>query len=182
LCWFTHALLKLGFARRKVSLPPRVAREPSYNILSERMAYYSRYATGKKGLMLEFLMLQLVTSKLGAVAIPKAQPMQSLPGFTVFRHTLAASIDSHAPTCFSFADGAHSIPDHTLTSISTLKFPPQKMFPLDLVSRALYLLLWLVCRRICYSWTKRFIRSRYLGSLIDQGTLYQFSPLVSPHP
>jgi hypothetical protein len=27
LCWFAQALLKPGLARRKVSLPPRVARE-----------------------------------------------------------------------------------------------------------------------------------------------------------
>jgi hypothetical protein len=54
LCRFAHALLKLGLARWKVLLPLRVARELRYSILSEWMAYYSRYATGKKGLMLGF--------------------------------------------------------------------------------------------------------------------------------
>jgi hypothetical protein len=55
-------------------LPNKVAREPNYNILSKRTAYYSRYATEKEGVMLGFLMLQLVTSKPKAIAIPEAQP------------------------------------------------------------------------------------------------------------
>jgi hypothetical protein len=43
------------------------------------MVYYSRYTTGNKCVMLGFSLLQLVTSKPGAVAIPKAQLTQSLP-------------------------------------------------------------------------------------------------------
>jgi hypothetical protein len=38
--------------------------------------YYSRYTTGKKGLMHGFSMLQLVTSEPRAAAIPEAQPTQ----------------------------------------------------------------------------------------------------------
>jgi hypothetical protein len=64
---------------RKCHFPYRVAREPNYNIISEWMAYYSRYATRKNCVMLGFSMLQQVTSEPGAVAIPKAQPTQSLP-------------------------------------------------------------------------------------------------------
>jgi hypothetical protein len=59
LCWFTHALLKPGLARRKMSFPYEMAREPNYNILSERMAYYSRYTTENKCVVLGFSMLQL---------------------------------------------------------------------------------------------------------------------------
>jgi hypothetical protein len=43
------------------------------------MAYYRRYATKKKGVMLGFSMLQLVTSEPKVVAIPKDQPKLSLP-------------------------------------------------------------------------------------------------------
>jgi hypothetical protein len=78
LCRFTQVLLKSGFARRKVLLPPRVAREPNYNILSERMAYYSGYVTGKKCVMLRFSLLQLVTSEPEFVDILKAPLKQSL--------------------------------------------------------------------------------------------------------
>jgi hypothetical protein len=46
LCRFAQALLKPRHAEQKVPFPHRVAREPNYNILSERMTYYSRYATG----------------------------------------------------------------------------------------------------------------------------------------
>jgi hypothetical protein len=68
--------LKPRIARRKVSFPYRVAREPNYNILSEHMVYYSRYATGKKGALLGFSLLQLVTSEPTADAIPEAQLKQ----------------------------------------------------------------------------------------------------------
>jgi hypothetical protein len=51
-----------------------VAREPNYNILSEWMAYYSRYTTEKKGVILGFSMVQLVTSKPEVIDIPEAQP------------------------------------------------------------------------------------------------------------
>jgi hypothetical protein len=37
--------------RWKVSLPPRMARESIYDILSEQMMYYSSYATEKKSVM-----------------------------------------------------------------------------------------------------------------------------------
>jgi hypothetical protein len=63
LCWFAQALFKPGLVRWEVSFPYGVVGEPNYNILSEWMAYYSRYITGKKGNVLGFLMLQLVTSK-----------------------------------------------------------------------------------------------------------------------
>jgi hypothetical protein len=43
------------------------------------MAYYSRYVTENKGVMLVFSLLQLVTFKPKALAIPEAQLMQSLP-------------------------------------------------------------------------------------------------------
>jgi hypothetical protein len=56
---FAQVLLKPGHTKWVVSFPYGVAREPSYNILSKRFAYYLRYATGKKGIMLIFLMLQL---------------------------------------------------------------------------------------------------------------------------
>jgi hypothetical protein len=79
MCRFAQALLKPGLARWKVSFPYGVAREPNYKILSEQMVYYSRYATRKKGVMLGFLMLQLVTSKPKVIDIPEAQPKQSLP-------------------------------------------------------------------------------------------------------
>jgi hypothetical protein len=57
-------LLKLGLARWKVSFPYGVERGPNYNIYSEWMGYYLRYATRKKGVMLGFSMLQLVTYEL----------------------------------------------------------------------------------------------------------------------
>jgi hypothetical protein len=62
-----------------VSIPNEVAEEPNYNIILERVAYYSRYATEKKGVMLGFSLLQLVTSELEAIDIPEAQSKQSLP-------------------------------------------------------------------------------------------------------
>jgi hypothetical protein len=74
----TQTLLKPRFARQKVSLPSGMAREPNYNILLEQMAYYSRYAIKKKGVMFGFSLLQLVTSEPGAIDIPKAQLTQSL--------------------------------------------------------------------------------------------------------
>jgi hypothetical protein len=43
-----QTLLKSRLARRKVSFPYGVAREPNYNTLSEWMVYYSRYAIEKK--------------------------------------------------------------------------------------------------------------------------------------
>jgi hypothetical protein len=52
-------------------------REQNYNIISEWMAYYSRYATRKEGVMLGFSLPQLATSEHGAVAILEAQPMES---------------------------------------------------------------------------------------------------------
>jgi hypothetical protein len=54
LCRFAQTLFKAGLARWKVSFPYGVAREPNYNILSERMMYYSRYATRKKCIVLWF--------------------------------------------------------------------------------------------------------------------------------
>jgi hypothetical protein len=64
--------------------------------------YYLRYATGKKGVMLEFLVQQLVTSEPEVILIPEAQPTQSLPHSVVFWHILVVGSDSHAPTCLSF--------------------------------------------------------------------------------
>jgi hypothetical protein len=61
-----------------VSLASGMAREPNYNILSERMAYYSRYAIRKKGVMFGFSLLQLVTSEPGAIDIHEVQLTQSL--------------------------------------------------------------------------------------------------------
>jgi hypothetical protein len=61
-----------------------MAREPNYDILSEWMAYYSRYAIGNNDVMLGFSLVQLVTSELGDIAIPAAQP--TLPCSAVFRH------------------------------------------------------------------------------------------------
>jgi hypothetical protein len=43
------------------------------------MVYYSRYPTGKIGVMIGFALLQLVTFKPEAVDFPEAQPKQSLP-------------------------------------------------------------------------------------------------------
>jgi hypothetical protein len=56
-----------------------MARELNYNILSERMAYYLRYATRKKNVMLGFSLLQLVTSEHEGVDVPEAQLKKSLP-------------------------------------------------------------------------------------------------------
>jgi hypothetical protein len=70
------------------------------------------------------LMLQLVTLKPGAVAIPEAQPMQSFSCSAVFQHILAAGVDSHVPTCLLLADCAHDIIGHALKLILTSKFPP----------------------------------------------------------
>jgi hypothetical protein len=72
-------LLKLGFAGWKVSFPYGVARETNYNILSEGMAYYLRYAIEKNCIMRGFSMQQLVTSELEAIDFPEAEPKQSLP-------------------------------------------------------------------------------------------------------
>jgi hypothetical protein len=72
-------LVRPGFARRKVSLPPKMARELNHNILSEWMTYYLRYTTRKKCVMLEFSLLELVTSEPRVVAIPEAPPTQPLP-------------------------------------------------------------------------------------------------------
>jgi hypothetical protein len=79
LCLFAQALLKPGPARQKVSFPYRVAREPNYNILSEQMASYSRYATGKEDVILGFSVLQPITYEPGAIAISEAQLTQPLP-------------------------------------------------------------------------------------------------------
>jgi hypothetical protein len=52
-----------------------------------------RYATGKKYIMLGFSLLPLVTSELGVIAIPEAQPMQSLPcsfHVSATRHNIAS--------------------------------------------------------------------------------------------
>jgi hypothetical protein len=77
LCQFAQTLLKPRLARWKVSVPNGVAEEPNYNIPSEWMAYYLRYTTEKKGVMLGFSSLQLVTSESEAINIPEAQPKQS---------------------------------------------------------------------------------------------------------
>jgi hypothetical protein len=79
MCRFAQPHLKPGFATWKVSFPYEVAREPNYNILSERMEYYSRYATGKKGVIFGFSLLQLVSSEPKAIDTPETQPKQSLP-------------------------------------------------------------------------------------------------------
>jgi hypothetical protein len=79
LCWFTQALLKPGLARQKVPFSYGVARGPNYNILSEQMVYYSRYATGKKCVMLGSSLLQLVTYEPEANDITEAHLKQSLP-------------------------------------------------------------------------------------------------------
>jgi hypothetical protein len=50
-----------------------MTRELNYNILFKRMAYYSRYTTGKKCVMLVFSLLQLVTSEPEVIDIPEAQ-------------------------------------------------------------------------------------------------------------
>jgi hypothetical protein len=50
-----------------------VAEELNFNILSEWMAYYSRYTTGKEGVILGFSLLQLVTSEPQAIDVPEAQ-------------------------------------------------------------------------------------------------------------
>jgi hypothetical protein len=43
------------------------------------MAYCSRYATGKKYIMLGFSLLKLVTSEPSVIAIPENQVKQLLP-------------------------------------------------------------------------------------------------------
>jgi hypothetical protein len=129
-----------GLARRKVSFPYKVAREPNCNILSERMAYYSRYATGKKGVMLGFSMLQLVTSKPKAVA-PSTQPFLC---FVVFRRIQAAVADSHVPFAFSYLIVCMAFLTMHKNPSLLRSFYHRKMFPLDLMSEASYLLAWLV--------------------------------------
>jgi hypothetical protein len=176
LCRFTQALLKPGFARWKVSLAPRVARESSYNILSERMTYYSRYATRRKGVMLGFSLLQLATSKLGVVAIPEAQLTQSLPCSTVFWHILAASTDSHVPTCLSsdrLCTCHHwsCTEAHLCFEVSTLC----RCSPPNLVSMAPYLFFLACLPKDKLPQTKIFLRSSYLDRpVLDQATVRRF--------
>jgi hypothetical protein len=67
-------LLKPRLARWNLSVPNGVAEEPNYNILLEWIAHYKRYATKKKGVMLGFLLLQLVTSEPEVIVIPEVQP------------------------------------------------------------------------------------------------------------
>jgi hypothetical protein len=67
-------LLKPRLARWKLSVPNGVVEEPNYNILLEWIAHYKRYATKKKGVMLGFLLLQLVTSEPEVIVIPEVQP------------------------------------------------------------------------------------------------------------
>jgi hypothetical protein len=142
--------------------------------------YYLRYATGKKGVMLEFSVQQLVTSEPEVILIPEAQPTQSLPHSVVFWHILVVGSDSHAPTCLSFGwlCAWHHWPSteaHLLSETSTL----WRCFPLDPMSRVSYLLSWFVCRRLSYSWTKRFLCSRHLDFLLpDRDTLYRFLPWI----
>jgi hypothetical protein len=72
---------------------PGMAREPNYNILSEHMAYYSRYTTEKKDVMLRFSLLSLVTSKPRGVAIIETQLKQSLScsfHFPTTRHNIVS--------------------------------------------------------------------------------------------
>jgi hypothetical protein len=220
LCQFVQAFLKPGFARRKVSFSYGVERGPNYNILSEWMTYYSRYATGKKCGILGFSLLQLVTSKNEVVDIPEAQPMQLLPCSS---HVPAAhcqcvlspdqarfclwSSSGHIlrilkrflpcagmswmlalilmyPLALLLANCVHGIADHALKLIFVSNFPPTECVPLStLWSGHHEYFLWLVYRRISYSWTKRFLHSSYLDHpILDRGTLYRFLSLVSPHP
>jgi hypothetical protein len=203
LCQFTQDLLKWGLVRWKLSFPYGVAREPNYNILLEWMVYYSRYATAKKGVMLGFSRLQLVTSEPEDCWFPKAQPTQSLP--CLFQLYSIASVyptptkcvyvfDHHLSTFLRFlpcsiaswmwlwfsctlrfllSNCVHGIPDHALKLILTPKFPP-----LEGASS------WPCEKGIMYismdhllkePQTKRFLHSSYLDLLLpDRVTLYQF--------
>jgi hypothetical protein len=84
------------------------------------MAYYSRYVTEKKGVMLVFSLLQLVTFKPKALAIPEAQLTQSLPCsvyVSATRHDIASVYS--APTKYvSTSD------HHQGTSLEFVKIPP----------------------------------------------------------
>jgi hypothetical protein len=120
-------LLKPGFARQKVSFPYGVAREPNYNILLEWMAYYSRYTTRKKGVMLGFSMLQLVTFNPEASDIPEAQPTQPLPcsfHVSTTRHDFAFVYS--APIKYVSTSNHH----HG-TSLEFVKIPPLFLHVLD---------------------------------------------------
>jgi hypothetical protein len=161
-----------------------MAGEPNYDILSKWMAYYSRYATRKKGVILGFSLLQLVTFEPRDIAILKAQPRQSLPcssQVSATRHSFAsvhpvltrpvlplvsiamcswkfprnsslvchisdAGTEPHVPTCCSFGHlcAWRSCPcteAHLCSEVFTIR----RCSPLDLVTMASYLLLWLVC-------------------------------------
>jgi hypothetical protein len=104
-------------------IPYRVAREPNYNILLELISYYLRYAIRKKGVMLGFSLLQLVTSEPKVIDIPEAQPKQSLPqSFHVPAtwHSIAnvyptltqcvSTFDHHLGTFFDFCRGPSLAP------------------------------------------------------------------------
>jgi hypothetical protein len=95
--------LKPRFARQKVSLPPGMTSESNYNILSERMAYYSRYVIRNKCVILGFSMLQLVTSEPEAVDFFFLRPNRRNHYLThaVHWHILDAGTDLHVPFTFS---------------------------------------------------------------------------------
>jgi hypothetical protein len=89
------------------------------------MAYYPGYATGKKGVMLGFSMLQLVTSKPKVVAIPEAQPTQPIPCSTVYGISwLLALILMHHSALFVVC--AHGIIGYVMKRISAPKLPPSE--------------------------------------------------------
>jgi hypothetical protein len=65
--------------------------------------------------------------------------------------------------------------DHALKLISAPMFHHQKVFPVDLVSRASCIILWLVYWKITYLQIKRFFRSNYLDLFLpNRGTMYRF--------
>jgi hypothetical protein len=137
------------------------------------MAYYMRYTTRKKGLMLGFSMLQLVTSEPKAVAIPEAQPTQSLP--------CSCSVPAHLGYWHWFpctrlpssGHSAHDIVGRALKLILTSKFPPSEDVPLltlwaghHTYFHRLFVEWWATCR------SKGFFCSSYLDlPILDQATL-----------
>jgi hypothetical protein len=98
-------LLKARLSRQKMSLPYGMAREPNYNILSEWIAYYLRYATRKKGVVLRISLLQLVTSKSKPLMFPRFNRHNNCLAIPTVRQSISNMYP--ATTKCDFAAGCH---------------------------------------------------------------------------
>jgi hypothetical protein len=101
----------------------------------------------------------------------------------LFRHVRDAGTDSHVPFAFFWLIVCMALLTMHWNSFALRVSTIKRCSPLNLVSRAPYLLMWLVCWRISYMQTKRSFCPNYLDLLsLDWGTLYRFFILDSPHP